>query len=392
MIYRLSVEVLTAYNSRHNHLGVRDNGQLEANAERPFATFGGVDLFPTLWDKAGVLLHAFASTQVFADGNKRTAWAATTVFLQQNGYPLIEIPDDDIVSLVLAVAQGRVDEADASRWLRARSASRRPLPTFSPPDADRCVFCGRSDVTGGPLLPFWMLGAHTLDRGDVTRNWRDKAGNDFLEAQAASIYTDRITGFCQTCVQTWMLADDRAAAEGLLEVVETSQVSERSAAAIAVWASRLAVLADLREPQSAVPVSGARHIARHRSAPSNWRVWLCLASTDAQETMTEYYLRHNYVGLLNQQGRLNVMHQTSMVIDHFGLVVIGGSPFPGAAAALDEAVSQLHVDPALQVPLFTRLTPWSPRRRHAVTMTHPENVRSISNMVLEALSDPPEAY
>ena len=44
----------------------------------------------------------------FVDGNKRTAWAATAVFYQINGY-IIFAEDGQIVGLVVDVAEGLLD-------------------------------------------------------------------------------------------------------------------------------------------------------------------------------------------------------------------------------------------------------------------------------------------
>jgi death-on-curing protein len=62
-----------------------DRTGLEAAVERPWSGFGDFEAFPTLYDKAGALLHALASTQVFENGNKRTAWASAVAFLDVNG-------------------------------------------------------------------------------------------------------------------------------------------------------------------------------------------------------------------------------------------------------------------------------------------------------------------
>lgn len=46
------------------------------------AAYGGADLAM----QAAVLAHGIAESQVFIDGNKRTAWAALRTFLNVNGY------------------------------------------------------------------------------------------------------------------------------------------------------------------------------------------------------------------------------------------------------------------------------------------------------------------
>jgi len=57
--------------------------------EKPRAGFGGVDLYPTLFDKAAAVFEALCNYHVFVDGNKRAAIAVLEYFLRQNGYSLL---------------------------------------------------------------------------------------------------------------------------------------------------------------------------------------------------------------------------------------------------------------------------------------------------------------
>ena len=57
-------------------------------AARPASSAFGEDAFPTLPEKAAVLLHAIARNHPFADGNKRTAWVVARLFLALNGKKL----------------------------------------------------------------------------------------------------------------------------------------------------------------------------------------------------------------------------------------------------------------------------------------------------------------
>jgi death-on-curing protein len=54
----------------------------------------------------------------FIDGNKRTAFVGTELFLAMNGYSL-NATDPDCVLTMLAVAVGDLDEAGFAAWLRA---------------------------------------------------------------------------------------------------------------------------------------------------------------------------------------------------------------------------------------------------------------------------------
>jgi len=64
--------------------GVRDIDLLHSAVERSKATFGGKDLYPTLFLKASALLQSLMGNHPFEDGNKRTGFFSTLFFLEQN--------------------------------------------------------------------------------------------------------------------------------------------------------------------------------------------------------------------------------------------------------------------------------------------------------------------
>ena len=64
--------------------GIRDVGLLKSAASRPRDSFGGKDLYPTIFLKASVLVHSLLLNHPFVDGNKRTAVAAMIEFLELN--------------------------------------------------------------------------------------------------------------------------------------------------------------------------------------------------------------------------------------------------------------------------------------------------------------------
>jgi len=106
---------------------------IEAAAHRPQAGFGGQQKFPTIWLKAGALLHGLCSTQFFIDGNKRTAWTAVDVFLTKNGFKLPHMPTVEAEAFVLAVARDLFTNDDepertvemAAEWFQSKWELRR---------------------------------------------------------------------------------------------------------------------------------------------------------------------------------------------------------------------------------------------------------------------------
>jgi death-on-curing protein len=99
--------------------GIRDFGALESAIAQPKATFGGVDLCPTLVEKAAALGFSLVQGHAFVDGNKRVGHAAIETFLILNGIE-IDASVDDQERLILDLAAGRIGRSHLVDWLRQR--------------------------------------------------------------------------------------------------------------------------------------------------------------------------------------------------------------------------------------------------------------------------------
>ena len=101
--------------------GVRDVKLLESALARPqnLASYGDPD--------AAALAAAYgwgiARNHPFVDGNKRSAFVVTELFLQLNGYELTA-EDGHCVITMLALAAGEMDEPGFAAWLREHTAPR----------------------------------------------------------------------------------------------------------------------------------------------------------------------------------------------------------------------------------------------------------------------------
>lgn len=91
---------------------IRDLGLLEAAAARPKASAFGQDAYPDLDSKAAALLHSLARNHALVDGNKRLALAGVIAFNGVNGRRLT-LTNDQAYELIMAVADGRLDEVTA---------------------------------------------------------------------------------------------------------------------------------------------------------------------------------------------------------------------------------------------------------------------------------------
>lgn len=104
-------------------VGVLSLPALESALAQPWMTFDGMELYPTLVEKAAVLGYFLISNHPFIDGNKRTGHAAMEVFLMLNGFE-IQAPVDEQERVILQVAAGESNREKFTEWLRLHVVAR----------------------------------------------------------------------------------------------------------------------------------------------------------------------------------------------------------------------------------------------------------------------------
>ena len=82
-----------------------------------YQTFGGEDLYPSVEEKAAMLLYLVVKNHSFSDGNKRIAAMLFLWFMEKNGILYGEdghkrIADNTLVALTLMIAESRTEEKD----------------------------------------------------------------------------------------------------------------------------------------------------------------------------------------------------------------------------------------------------------------------------------------
>lgn len=96
--------------------GVRDYFLLDSALERPKATFGGEDLYPSIFGKAAALIQSLILNHPFDDGNKRTAITTCALFLHLNGYE-VNLPVKDSIEFTLNVDNHSLSLEPIAAWL-----------------------------------------------------------------------------------------------------------------------------------------------------------------------------------------------------------------------------------------------------------------------------------
>lgn len=100
-------------------VGIRDEGMLESALEAPYQSFDGVELYPTLNEKAARLGYGLTANHPFIDGNKRIGVYAMLVFLEVNGV-LLPFTDSDIEFLAMRIADGSYKYEDVLNFINSK--------------------------------------------------------------------------------------------------------------------------------------------------------------------------------------------------------------------------------------------------------------------------------
>ena len=96
--------------------GLRDEGLLDAALNAPFASFGGIDVYPSIQQKAARLCFGLVKNHAFIDGNKRIGAHVMLLFLALNGVELV-YTQEELVQIILNIAAGSTTFDELLIWL-----------------------------------------------------------------------------------------------------------------------------------------------------------------------------------------------------------------------------------------------------------------------------------
>lgn len=102
--------------------GIRDEGLLESAIARPYQTFGGDDLYQTVYEKAAAMMESLIINHPFVDGNKRTGFLGMFGILLKENIKLTAT-DENIYAFTIRVSTGETKFEDIVRWLKQNSTS-----------------------------------------------------------------------------------------------------------------------------------------------------------------------------------------------------------------------------------------------------------------------------
>ncbi len=87
--------------------GVRDYDLLDSAVNRPIATFGNEELYPTPIDKAAAILESIVKNHPFLDGSKRTGYVLARLLLLQSQLD-IKVSQEEKYEMIVLISIGKM--------------------------------------------------------------------------------------------------------------------------------------------------------------------------------------------------------------------------------------------------------------------------------------------
>ncbi|EIM5219096.1 type II toxin-antitoxin system death-on-curing family toxin [Staphylococcus pseudintermedius] len=112
----LNTHIIEIY-SPDEPIGVAQPTALNMTVESPKQEIFGEVLYPTLELKAANLFRNLVMKHVFQNANKRTAFAALQIFLDDNG-KWINVDNNEATEFTVGVVTERLEEEEIARWIK----------------------------------------------------------------------------------------------------------------------------------------------------------------------------------------------------------------------------------------------------------------------------------
>lgn len=112
-----AIETLRKRFGSNSLFGNEKDDSFKSSIGQIYQTFGGKELYPSVEEKAAMLLYLVTKNHSFSDGNKRIAATLFLWFLNNNGILYRpdgskRIADNTLVALTLMIAESRTEEKD----------------------------------------------------------------------------------------------------------------------------------------------------------------------------------------------------------------------------------------------------------------------------------------
>lgn len=106
-IVRINAKIITT-TSKGEMIGIRDAAALDMAIKQPQQSVFGEELYPTIFDKAAILVINLTKKHPFYNANKRTAFVSMVTFLEVNGYTT-DFSRTEAVNFILDITNSNKD-------------------------------------------------------------------------------------------------------------------------------------------------------------------------------------------------------------------------------------------------------------------------------------------
>ena len=96
--------------------GLRDESLLDAAIHAPFQSYDGIDMFPSIQQKAARLGFGLVKNHAFIDGNKRIGAHVMLVFLTLNKIELV-YEQSELSDVILKIASDEYGFPELLQWI-----------------------------------------------------------------------------------------------------------------------------------------------------------------------------------------------------------------------------------------------------------------------------------
>jgi death-on-curing protein len=96
--------------------GLRDETLLLSAINRPFQTFDGKDLYPSIVDKSAAIFESIIINHPFIDGNKRMAYAFMQILLIEDDI-ILHASEDEKYKFVITASKGDMNIESIREWI-----------------------------------------------------------------------------------------------------------------------------------------------------------------------------------------------------------------------------------------------------------------------------------
>lgn len=115
-LLKIHIQIINEFGGIH---GIRNKALLKSALANPLQTFAGLDLYPSVFDKAVQLCFGIIKNHPFLDGNKRTGLHLMFILIHINGLK-IDIAHNELTDIIFKVADGTFNRQDFLQALKEK--------------------------------------------------------------------------------------------------------------------------------------------------------------------------------------------------------------------------------------------------------------------------------